>query len=226
MKKFLIVVFILAVLGVGGFFGYKHFFTKSEVNKPAKKVYTDKIKGYGYNLEKRDTKLFKEKFEELKSILKEKNVDFEEYAKVLAQLYIIDLYTISNKDTTYDVGSTEFIYPDALENYELKVKDTLYRYIEDNTDKKRKQELPEVKSIKVKSVKKDTYELKIKDDNDNETSKTLDSYIVELSWDYKKDLGYDKEAKVILVKDEKGKKLHVVEQTGKDTKKDTEEDDE
>lgn len=225
MKKFIITIFILAILGVGGFFGYKHFFMKPQSTKPVKKVYTDKIKGYGYNLEKRDTKLFKEKFEELKTILKEKDVDFEDYAKTLAQLYIIDLYTINNKDTTYDVGSTEFIYPDALENFELKVKDTLYKYIEDNTDKKRKQELPEVKSIKVKSVDKDTYELKLKDDDDNETSKTLDSYVVSLSWEYKKDLGYDKEAKVILVKDEKGKKLYVVEQTNKNDKSKDEEDD-
>lgn len=220
MKKVIIILLILIVLGVGGFFGYRYF--KPE-NKPinTKKVYTDSIKGYDYKLEKRDSKLYKEKYAELKKVLESKTIDYEEYAKLLAQLYIIDLYTIDNKVNTYDVGGSEFIYPDALENYELKVKDTIYRYMEDNSYGKRKQELPSVDSIKVESIKETTFELK---GEEGKESKSLEGYEVKLSWSYEKDLGYDEKATVILVKDEDEKMVYVIEQN--DGKEKTDEKDE
>jgi len=217
MKKILIIILILAVLGVGGYFGYKHF---KGNDKPInnKKVYTDSIKGYDYKLEKRDSKLYKEKFGELKKVLESKDLDYEKYATLLAQMYIIDLYTLDNKVNTYDVGGSEFIYPDALENYELKVKDTIYRYMEDNSYGKRKQKLPSVKSIKVETKKETTFELKGEDDND---VKKLDGFQVDLSWTYEKDYGYDEEATVILVKNEDKKMVYVIEQkTGDEEEED------
>ena len=218
MKKVVITLLVLIILGGGGFFGYKYF---KPNNKPInnKKEYTDSIKGYDYKLEKRDSKLYKEKFAELKKVLESKDLDYEKYSKLLAELYIIDLYTIDNKVNTYDVGGAEFIYPDALENYELKVKDTLYRYIEDNSYGKRKQSLPTVKSIKASSPSETTFELK---DEDGKETKSLDGYEVKLTWTYEKDLGYDDKATVILVKNEDKKMVYVIEQN--DGKEKTEKD--
>ena len=221
MKKAIITILILLILGGGGYFGYNHFFNKKD--QPAnKKVYTDKIKGFDYKLEKRDTKLYKSKFAELKKVLESDKIDYKKYAKLIAQLYVIDLYTLDNKVTKYDVGSTEFIYPDALENYELKVKDTLYKYVEDNSDKKRKQKLPEVSNIKVESIEESTFDYKVKGkDDETETTKTLDSYVVKLSWEYKEDLSYEESATLIIVKS--GKKLYVIEQSDKDNKEESSE---
>lgn len=161
----------------------------------------DTIEKYGYNLEDRDSALFKEIFLKLKSTLSTSEIDYQKYAEYLSELYIIDLYSIDNKINQYDVGSLEYILPDIKDNFELKVKDTLYKYVEDNSDDKRKQELPEVSSIEVKSETDTAYKY-----NDQD----YEGYEIELNWEYSKDLGYDKKATVVLIRSDDN--LYVVEQ--------------
>ncbi len=161
----------------------------------------DTIEKYGYNLEDRDSTLFKEIFLNLKDSLSVSEIDYQKYAEYLSELYIIDLYSIDNKINQYDVGALEYVLPDIKDNFELKVKDTLYKYVEDNSDDKRKQDLPEVSSIEVKSVTDTSYKY-----NDQD----YESYEIELNWEYYKDLGYDTEATVVLIKSDDI--LYVVEQ--------------
>lgn len=207
-KKRKIILTIIAFLIIVGISTLILVFRSSINNVITKKKTSnnivDTIKGYGYTLEKRDTELFKEKFKNLKKVLSKKDVDFEEYAKDLSMLYIIDLYTINNKDNKYDIGGSEYILDSARENYELKVKDTLYKYVEEKT-KKRKQELPEVSEILVEDIKETTYEL-----NDKE----YEAYEVSLTFEYAKDLEYDEEAVIVLIKD--NDKLYIVEQKEKE----------
>ena len=203
-KKRKIILTVTAFLIIVGISSLIMLF-RSNINnvitkKKASNEVIDTIKGYGYTLEKRDTKLFKDKFKDLKKVLSSKDVDFEEYAKDLSMLYIIDLYTINNKDSKYDVGGAEYIVDSAKENYELKVRDTLYKYVEEKT-KKRKQELPEVSDILVKDIKETTYDL-----NDKE----YEGYTVNLTFEYVEDLEYDEEASIVLIKDQD--KLYIVEQ--------------
>ena len=148
-----------------------------------------RIKNYDYVLEKRDTKLMEDNFYQLKDVLESKQIDYEKYAEYLSKLFIIDLYTIKNKDNRYDIGSVEYIYPDHRDNFVLKVADTLYRYVEEKS--KRKQKLPEVASIDLKDIETTTYEYA-----DNK----YDAYEVSLSWDYVKDLEYDTSGVVTLIK--------------------------
>ena len=207
-KKRKIVLTVIAFLIIIGTASLIMLFRSNINNVITKKKNTndviDTIKGYGYTLEKRDTTLFKDTFKSLKKVLSSDDVDFEEYAKDLSMLYIIDLYTINNKDSKYDVGSTEYIYEGAKENYELKVRDTLYKYVEEKT-KKREQKLPEVKEVLVKDIKETTYEL-----NDKE----YEGYIVDLTFEYVEDLDYDEEASIVLIKD--NDKLFIVEQKEKE----------
>ena len=140
-KKRKIILTVTAFLIIVGISSLIMLF-RSNINnvitkKKASNEVIDTIKGYGYTLEKRDTKLFKDKFNDLKKVLSSKDVDFEEYAKDLSMLYIIDLYTINNKDSKYDVGGAEYIVDSAKENYELKVRDTLYKYVEEKTKKRK-----------------------------------------------------------------------------------------
>ena len=67
----------------------------------------EKINDYGYTLDDRDTVYMRTTFRELKKVLKEKKIDYKKYAEYLAKLYIIDLYTINNKTSKYDVGAFE-----------------------------------------------------------------------------------------------------------------------
>lgn len=165
----------------------------------------DSISGYEYKLEDRDTTLYKNTFTELKKTLENEDIDFSKYAELVSELYIIDLYTINNKVTKYDVGGYEFVLPSVRDNFSLKVEDTIYKYVEDNSSGKRKQDLPEVKSIQIVETNHSKFNI---DDSE------FDGYSIQLKWDYVKDLGYDTESIVNLVETEN--KVYVVQQHAKD----------
>ena len=183
-KRAIILKFILIFIISGILLYFLLFMIKGKSNSEIAK-----IKNYDYVLEKRDTKLMEDNFYQLKDVLESKQIDYEKYAEYLSKLFIIDLYTIKNKDNRYDIGSVEYIYPDHRDNFVLKVADTLYRYVEEKS--KRKQKLPEVASIDLKDIETTTYEYA-----DNK----YDAYEVSLSWDYVKDLEYDTSGVVTLIK--------------------------
>jgi hypothetical protein len=71
----------------------------------------------------------------------------------------------------------------------------MYKYIGlDNS------EFPEVKSIELVSIEESEYSIK---------DTKYEAYNVNLKWEYKKDLGYDKEGKIVVIKD--GEELYIVE---------------
>lgn len=160
----------------------------------------DSIDNFSYTLDDRDTKLMKDTYNELKKVLSSSEIDYEEYAKYLSELFVIDLFTMNNKTNRYDVGSTEYVYPDSIDNFKTNVEDTIYKHMENNSNGKRKQSLPEVSSILVEEIKTGEYTL---------LSETYDSYIVNISWSYVKDLGYDESATITLIT--LNDKLYVVE---------------
>ena len=160
----------------------------------------DEIKKFGYTLEDRDNDLMQEKFNLLKDVLAEDEIDYLDYAEYLSELFIIDLYTLDNKLNKYDVGGCEFIHPDHQANYKLKVEDTLYRYLEENSQ--RKQKLSEVVDIDAGEINKDSFTF---------GEVEYDSYVAELSWGYQKDLGYDNKGTVTLIRIDD--KLYVAEYT-------------
>ena len=183
LKLFLLVLIIAAGVGV--------YYIHKKLNTVTVNV-VDEIDNFDYKLEDRDTELYKTTFEELKEVLKEKEVDNEKLASSIAKLFIIDLYTIKNKVNKFDVGGLDFVYSGVKSNYSLNVQETLYKYVEDNSNKKRNQELPEVSEITVDSIEASTFTV------DN---KTYNGYNVSLSWKYVMDLKYDTSAKLKLIYD-------------------------
>ena len=159
----------------------------------------DNIPKYGYSLDKRATKLMKAEFKELKTILNNNEINYEEYAKELSKLFVSDLFTLNNKINKYDTPCLEYILEDNIDNFASNVSDTLYKYIVDNSNNNRKQELPEVNSIMVENI--DAIEYSYKEEKYN-------GYKVNLSWTYKEDLGYDNSGIIRLIK--KDNKLYVV----------------
>ena len=200
-KKKIVVVILILLIVVGGLLAW-HFFTNKSKEEARKIKKVDNIDGYNYILEDRDNKVYIDEYKVLKKNLESNKIDYDEYAKSISKMFIIDLYTISNKVNKYDVGGTEFVHPDALENYELNVKDTIYKYVDDNSYGDRKQDLPEVISVKIVSFEKSTYTI---------DKEEIPSYEVSLNWTYKKDLEYDKDAKLVIVK--KDTNLYIVEKT-------------
>ena len=190
----ILAIFIICIIGL--FIGRNFLFNDAKNNVKV----VDSIVDFSYTLDERDTLLMKENYKELKSVLKKEDIDYLEYAQLIAKLFIIDLYTLDNKINKYDVASLEYVYPDSLDNFKLNVEDTLYKTIEDNTYGKRNEELPIVNSIEVTNVTESSFNLNEEDVN---------SYVVALTWDYEKDDGYDKNGIVTLIK--KDKKVYVVE---------------
>ena len=197
-KRILIIILIVVLLAIISFVIYKILLNNKTEEEVVNVV--DSISEYGYNLDDRDTELMKSTYEELKNILNSDEIDYELYASALAKLFVIDLFTMDNKINKYDVGSTEYVYPDALENFKLNVEDTLYKHMENNSSGKRKQDLPEVSSIEVLSTETGEYTI---------GENSFDSYIVNLSWQYVSDLGYDNNALITLINLDN--KLYVVE---------------
>ena len=150
-KKIVIVILILLIcfLVIIG--------AKLLLNLKPDKQENVKIQGYDYQLEDRDTKLYQDKFLELKQILEQEQIDKQEYAKLVSELYLIDLYTIDNKTSKYDVGSLEFICQEDQEEFKNKVMDTIYKLVEDNSTNTRKQNLPIVKNTEVVDIKEIEY---------------------------------------------------------------------
>ncbi len=189
-KKILLLLLIIVFVYSAGGVSY-YFLTKEKEEEVINVSDLETIKNYDYTLKSNDTTPYKEIFNELKTVLEKDEVSDDDYASNLAKLFIIDLYTLSNKINKYDVRSAIFVHPDYVQNYKLNVQNTLYKYMEDNSHENRTQELPEVATIEIKESEKTNYKI-----GDN----SLNGYKISLEWSYVKDLGYDTKGVVTLVK--------------------------
>lgn len=192
------IIILLTLLILIGVKVYNDFFKKVEEN-PNVATEKNSIKEFGYKLEDRDTVLYETYYNELKKVLKEKEIDYNKYAELLAKLYITDFYTLSNKISSTDIGSLDFIHPDSLENFKIKAGDTIYKTVISNLYNDRTQVLPEVSDINMEDISETKF-------NYSETE--YDAYEITLSWTYVEDMGYDTSKKLTLIKIDK--KLYVV----------------
>lgn len=199
---FVITLLLIVCILITGIKAYNEFFKSSEVEyKEPKKL--DSIELYGYSLDENDTELYKTYFNELKDVLNEEDVSYEEYASSVVKLFITDLYTLDNKVSSSDIGGLEFIYPEFLDNFKMNVGDTMYNHVKNNIDGERNQELPIVSNVIVSSVTPIKYTYNLDE---------YDAYRIVVSWEYEKDLGYENKGEVTLLKQDS--KLYIVEKTG------------
>lgn len=186
----IIILFVIVGILLLGFLGYR--VNKDFLSKSNNKKQIDSIDFYGYTLSKSDTDLYKSTFKELSKVLNEKPVDMNSYAKLISELFIIDLYSLDNKLTSTDIGGVEFLHKDLRENFKENMGSTLYKFVESNIAGKRKQELPMVKEVNVSDVFETKYTY-----NKNE----YPAYLVTVDWTYEKDLGYQTSAKLTIIND-------------------------
>ena len=189
-KKILIILLILIFLYcIGGVIYSVIVRQKKEVVETSSILTIDK---YDYKFDYlKETTLYKQEFNNLKSNLESEEIDLKNYASSIAKLYIIDLYTLSTKSNKYDITSDQYVHINNRDNYKLKVSETLYKYIEDNSNG-RSQNLPEVSEVILKDIVESTYII---------GSNEYPCYNVNISWFYKKDLGYDTSATLTLIND-------------------------
>ncbi|MBQ8659911.1 MAG: hypothetical protein IJ475_03650 [Bacilli bacterium] len=191
IRNILLILAIIVLLAIISLVVYNVFFKEEPKTKVEIKI-LDSLDDYGYTLSDNDTELFKTEYEAMKQNLNSDAYSEEEYAKSIAKLFVIDLYTMTNKVNKYDIGGLEYYYGDKKTMYETKVMDTLYSSLIDNTYGDRKQQLPEVKTIEVSSIEKTTYSL---------GKEKVEGYLVKLNWTYVQDLKYDDKGSIVLCKE-------------------------
>ena len=185
----IVVVIVVSLIGIGSYYILLNNDNK-ETKETNKSI--DEITAYNLRLNENDSEEFKNEFNNLKSILESSEIDKDKYAESVAKLFVIDLYTMDTKTNKYDVGGSELVLPVFKDNYTLNVTNTIYNYLEDNTDGKRNQNLPHVRKVDV--IKNDTKEYTISGDNT-----PYNAYVFNMKLSYKYDLGYDSEVEVIVV---------------------------
>jgi len=199
LKKKVIVLIVLIIILIASIVGFIVFKSFNKETNHAKVI--DEIPEYGYTLEEDQPKIYKDLFKELVSILSKEEVDEKKYAELISQMFAIDFYNLDNKVSKNDVGGTEFIKEDYVDNFVLKASDTVYKYVEQNIYGDREQELPIVTSSEVESIENDKYTYKdIKEDN---------VYIVTVTLGYKENMEYPEEVEVKLLHSDK--KLEIYE---------------
>ncbi len=198
--KIILIVLIIIIVGALGFLGYKKFFATPAVRE-AKILNT--IKDYDYVLKDNKSKKYQTLFKELAKILEEKEVDYEKYVSKLAEMFIVDFYSLNDKTAKTDVGGVDIVHPTALSNFLENAENTYYKYVESNIYNNRKQSLPEVDTVTIDSVEQTSFTF----------GETIDeeAYSVKVTWNYTDESfsDYQKEATLIFVHD--GKKLYLVE---------------
>lgn len=187
----LVLVLVAIILFIIAYIKIIHKEEPKQVIEEVKTVDNIQTKEFDYVLYDNKSDLYKEYFSKLKEELLKEEVNDEEYAKIIAELFVIDFYSLKDKNTSTDVGGLDFIYEGMKENFVLKATDTIYKYVESNVYGDRKQELPSIKSVNVEQIEKKQLKYNnISDEN---------GYVVKVSIQYEKDMGYPKEVTLSLI---------------------------
>ena len=167
----------------------------SSLNNNTKQVeILSSIDEYNYSLNENDSDYFKEKFMLLKDEL-EGEKDEEKYASLISELFIIDFYSLDNSVNKNDIGGVQFVYSDYQNDFIKYAKDGIYKYVENNIYKDRKQELPVVLNTKIKNIEQKSVSFK----NDITDDK---AYIANILIEYEEDLDYPTEVELTIIHNE------------------------
>lgn len=204
-KSIIFVIVIILVMALVGVL-LAVLLKKPETKPEGTKQTLSALDKYGYTLDDKDTKLYKEDFEKLKANLESQSVDFDAYAESIAKLFVIDFYSLDNKINKYDVGGVEFVFPDYKDTFKIKAQDTVYNYLEDNTKGNRKGTLPIVDSVTITSSEKSKFIYT--PGGDKTKKKEYDSYEIKYTNTYNISQGYDTEGEIDIIRD--GDFLYIV----------------
>lgn len=188
----IIIIIIILVAAIGLWIVFKPDNDNTAVNKPVQ--IKDNMENYDYYLADNASSYYEKLYGELKKVLNEDIIDDKAFAETIAKLFITDVFTLDNKVSSSDIGGIQFIHSKFKDDFISIAKTTLYSNVQNNIYGDRKQKLPIVANVEIKSSKTSTFTYK---------KKQYDSYIINTSIDYKTDLGYPSSYKVTLIKNDK-----------------------
>ena len=174
---------ILAILpfviiaSICGFIAFKSVNSISgNAQGTSKESYKDSIASMDYHLRSNATKYQTELFRELTKAI-EDGTDKYNIARLVAENYVADFYTWSNKDGTYDVGGMYYVYSPQKTTIYTQARNTYYKYVTYYINQFGAKNLLEVENItSTLGDKVGSYEFE---------GKKYDSYFVTCEWTYK-----------------------------------------
>lgn len=173
---------ILAILpfviiaSICGFIAFKSINSISgNAQGTSKESYKDSIDSMDYHLRSNATKYQTELFRELTKAV-DNGTDKQEIARLVAENYIADFYTWSNKDGTYDVGGMYYVYSPQKTAIYTQARNTFYKYVSYYINQFGAKNLLEVENITSTVDSNGKYEF---------DGKNYDSYLVTCEWEYK-----------------------------------------
>ena len=142
----------------------------------SKESYKESIDSMDYHLRSNATKYQTELFRELTKAI-EDGTDKYNIARLVAENYVADFYTWSNKDGTYDVGGMYYVYSPQKTTIYTQARNTYYKYVTYYINQFGAKNLLEVENItSTLGDKVGSYEFE---------GKKYDSYFVTCEWTYK-----------------------------------------
>lgn len=159
--------------------------------KPNEVKVEDQVETYGYTLDDNETSYYKDLFKKLKEVLNADTVDYEEYAKLVSQLFVADFFNLDNKVSNSDIGGIQFVYNDYRDSFMKFAKESIYHIVKNNLYGDRNQKLPIVSEVSVDKIEVDSVSYLDKSDKEG--------YVVDVTISYKEDLGYQEKATLYLV---------------------------
>ena len=190
-SRIIIILILLIIMILFGLLAIKFKPKKEKQPEEPQIEIIDSIDKFGYELNDNETKYYNELFDKLKDILKEEDYNEEEYATIIAQLFLADFYDLDTKIMKSDIGGTQFVYEPYREDFEKGALTSVYKYVESNVYKDRKQELPIVKKIERQDIKQDKFKY-----NDTQD---INAYYLTMNIEYNKDLGYPTKVELVLI---------------------------
>ena len=174
---------ILAILpfviiaSICGFIAFKSVnLISGNAQGTSKESYKDSIDSMDYHLRSNATKYQTELFRELTKAI-EDGTDKYNIARLVAENYVADFYTWSNKDGTYDVGGMYYVYSPQKTTIYTQARNTYYKYVTYYINQFGAKNLLEVENItSTLGDKVGSYEFE---------GKKYDSYFVTCEWTYK-----------------------------------------
>lgn len=194
---------VLVVIGIIVIFISAYNIVNLALIEENKKVKLDTLKSESYVIGKEPTALQKDIFKKLIQAEKEEDKNFDNIAKLVGEAFVIDFFTWTNKDSSFDVGGLQYFY-DA-NSFSKTAHWEYYQKLDVFNSTYKKDNLPQVASVNAIVQNKDSYLL---------NEKIYDSYTVDVSWTYESEVSLNKNelidnCEVVLIKDKN--KLKIVE---------------
>lgn len=197
------VLFLVGLIFALGYIAVNKFSSKNQNATKVKEI--SKIDGYDYSLREDATDYYKKLFKKLSKTLKTDDVDMDEYASLVSEMFVCDFFNLNNKSSKNDVGGVQFVYKEYQSDFEKFAMDSIYKSVLNNVYGNRRQKLPIVSKVTVSKGENSSFKYGENTDSN--------AYNFTFKIEYTEDDGYQDSGSLILI--HSGKKIEVASMSDK-----------